>query len=114
MAQFIGFWCQVSGFGCQGTEVLNPDTLYETTRGGTANRSLRRAQAEWNIEQEISNDEAGNRCVQSFLKNKNGSIPYFDIHYSLFDIRYSLFQSFFLDLTDRTFFWPAVGLNTDT
>ena len=70
MAQFIGFWCQVSGFGCQGTEVLNPDTLYETTRGGTANRSLRRAQAEWNIEQEISNDEAGNRCVQSFLKIK--------------------------------------------
>jgi hypothetical protein len=27
----------------------------------TANRSLRRAQAEWNIEQEISNDEVWNR-----------------------------------------------------
>jgi len=22
--------CQVSGFGCQGTKVLNPDTSYET------------------------------------------------------------------------------------
>ena len=30
---------------------------------GTANRSLRRAQAEWNIEQEISNDEVWNRCA---------------------------------------------------
>jgi hypothetical protein len=62
---------------------------------GTANRSLRRAQAEWNIEQEISNDEVWNRCAQSFFKNKNERIPYFDIRYSLFDIRYSLFQSFF-------------------
>jgi len=35
---------------------------------GTANRSLRRAQAEWNIEQEISNDEVWNRCAQSFSK----------------------------------------------
>jgi hypothetical protein len=26
MAQFIEFRFQVSGFGCQGTEVLNPDT----------------------------------------------------------------------------------------
>jgi len=31
MAQFIEFRCQVSGFGCQGTEVLNPDTSYETS-----------------------------------------------------------------------------------
>jgi hypothetical protein len=41
-----------------------------------------------NIEQEISNDEVWNRCAQSFLKNNNDSIPYFDIRYSLFDIRY--------------------------
>jgi hypothetical protein len=43
-----------------------------------------------NIEQEISNDEVWNRCAQSFFKNNNDRIPYFDI-------RYSLFQSFFLD-----------------
>ena len=41
-----------------------------------------------NIEQEISNDEVWNRCAQSFFKNNNDRIPYFDIHYSLFDIRY--------------------------
>jgi hypothetical protein len=35
---------------------------------GTANRSLRRALAEWNIEQEISNVEGWNRFAQSFLK----------------------------------------------
>jgi hypothetical protein len=45
-----------------------------------------------NIEQEISNDEVWNRFAQSFLKNNNDRIPYFDIHYSLFDIRYSLFK----------------------
>jgi hypothetical protein len=57
-----------------------------------------------NIEQEISNDEVWNRCAQSFLKNNNDRIPYFDIRYSLFDIRYSLFdiryslfQGFFSD-----------------
>ena len=55
-----------------------------------------------NIEQEISNDEVWNRCAQSFFKNNNGRIPYFDIRYSLFDIRYSLFQSFILDLTGRS------------
>jgi len=54
-----------------------------------------------NIEQEISNDEVWNRWTQSFLKNNNDRIPYFEIHYSLFDIRYSLFQSFFSDLTGR-------------
>jgi hypothetical protein len=26
MAQFRGFRCQVSGFGCQGVEVLDPET----------------------------------------------------------------------------------------
>ena len=26
IAQFIGFGFQVSGFGCQGTEVLSPET----------------------------------------------------------------------------------------
>jgi len=26
MSQSVGFGFQVSGFGCQGTEVLNPDT----------------------------------------------------------------------------------------
>jgi len=55
-----------------------------------------------NIEQEISNDEMWNRCAQSFFKNNNDRIPYFDIQYSLFDIRYSLFQSFFYDLTGRS------------
>jgi hypothetical protein len=38
-----------------------------------------------------------NRFAQSFLKNNNDRIPYFDIRYSLFNIRYSLFQSFFID-----------------
>jgi hypothetical protein len=28
------------------------------------------------------------RCAQSFFKNNNDRIPYFDIHYSLFDIRF--------------------------
>ena len=55
-----------------------------------------------NIEQEISNDEVWNRFAQSFFKNNNDRIPYFDIFYSLFDIRYSFFQSFFLDLTGRS------------
>jgi hypothetical protein len=54
-----------------------------------------------NIEQEISNDEVWNRCAQSFFKNNNDRIPYFDIRYSLFDIRYSLFQCFFLDSIGR-------------
>ncbi|CAB1081283.1 hypothetical protein D1AOALGA4SA_8940 [Olavius algarvensis Delta 1 endosymbiont] len=26
MVQVIGNWFQASGFGCQGTELLNPDT----------------------------------------------------------------------------------------
>jgi hypothetical protein len=55
-----------------------------------------------NIEQEISNDEVWNRCAQSFLKNNDDRIPYFEIHYSLFEIRYSLFQSFYPDLTGRS------------
>ncbi len=75
---------QVSGFGCQGTEVLNPDTSYEHSWNSEPQ----------NIEQEISNDEVWNRCAQSFFKNNNDRIPYFDI-------RYSLFQSFFFDQTDR-------------
>jgi hypothetical protein len=32
LALFIGFRFQVSGFGCQGTEVLDPDTLYEISQ----------------------------------------------------------------------------------
>jgi hypothetical protein len=68
-----------------------------------------------NIEQEISNDEVWNRCAQSFFKNNNDRIPYFDIRYSLFDIRYSIFVfSEFLFRFDRPFFWPAAALNTDT
>jgi len=49
-----------------------------------------------NIEQGISNYEVLNRCTPSvacgyapvscLLNIKNGRIPYFDIHYSLFDI----------------------------
>jgi hypothetical protein len=31
------------------------------------------------------NDEVCNRCAQSFFKNNNDRIPYFDIRYSLFD-----------------------------
>ncbi len=71
-----------------------PDTLYETTHSWNSEPQ--------NIEQEISNDEVWNRCAQSFFKNSNDSIPYFDIRYSLFDIRYSLFESFFPDLTGRS------------
>jgi hypothetical protein len=73
---------------------LSPDTSYETTFSWNSEPQ--------NIEQEISNDEVWNRCAQSFFKNKNDRIPYFDIRYSLFDIRYSLFQSAFLDQTDRS------------
>jgi len=62
------------------------DTLYETTLSWNSEPQ--------NIEQEISNDEVWSRCAQSFFKNNNDRIPYFDIHYSLFDIRYSLFQKF--------------------
>jgi hypothetical protein len=51
------------------------------------------------------NDEVWNRCAQSFFKNNNDRIPYFDI-------RYSLFQSFFLYLTGRS--RPEAALNTDT
>jgi hypothetical protein len=83
----------VSGVGCQETEVLNPDTSYETKHSWNSEPQ--------NIEQEISNDEVWNRYAQSFFKNINDRIPYFDIHYSLFDIRYSLFRSFFFDLTSR-------------
>ena len=39
-------------------------------------------------------DEWWNRFAQSFFKNNNDRIPYFDIRNSLFDIRYSFFQSF--------------------
>ena len=66
-----------------------PDTSYETTHSWNSEPQ--------NIEQKISNDEVWNRCAQSFFKNNNDRIPYFDIRYSLFDIRYSLFQSFFFD-----------------
>jgi hypothetical protein len=61
--------------------VLYPETLSETTQS-------------WNSElQNIEsagggNDEVWNRCAQSFFKNNNDRIPYFDIRYSLFDIRY--------------------------
>ena len=63
--------------------------LYETTHSWNSEPQ--------NIEQENSNDEVWNRCAQSFFKNINDRIPYFDIRYYLFDIRYSLFQSFFFD-----------------
>ena len=54
-----------------------------------------------NDECRMTIDEWWNRFAQSFFKNNNDRIPYFDIHYSLFDIRYSLFQSFFFHLTGR-------------
>jgi hypothetical protein len=94
----------VSGFGCQETEVLNPDTLHEITLSWNSEPQ--------NIEQEISNDEVWSRCAQSFFKNNNDRIPYFDIRYSLFGIRYSLFRSFFFDLTGRS--RPEVALKPDT
>jgi len=55
MAQFVGFRFQVSGFGCQGTLVLSPDTSYETLK---ANRRIS------NIEPQ--NVEVWNRFAQSF------------------------------------------------
>jgi hypothetical protein len=72
-----------------------------------------------NIEQEISNDEVWSRCAQSFFKNNNDRIPYFDIRYSLFDAysppeEDSLFAfSEFLFRFDRPFFWPAAALNPE-
>jgi len=54
------------------------DTLYETSDSWNSEPQ--------NIEQEISNDEVWNRCAQSFFKNNNDRIPYFDIRYSLFDL----------------------------
>jgi hypothetical protein len=69
--------------------VLTTEASYETTCELNSEPQ--------NIEQEMSNDEVWNRCAQSFLKNNNDRIPYFDIRYSLFDIRYSLLQSFFFD-----------------
>jgi hypothetical protein len=87
------------------TSVRCSGTSYETTHNWKNEPQ--------NIEQEISNDEVWNRCAQSFLKNNNDRIPYFDIHYSLFDIRYSLFQEFLFRF-DWPFLWPAAALNTDT
>ena len=49
-----------------------------------------------NIEQEISNDEVWNRCAQSFFKNNNDKIPYFDIRYFLFDIVIRFFRVSYL------------------
>jgi len=84
--------------------VLNADTLYETTHSWNSEPQ--------NIEQEISNDEVWNRCAQSFFKNNNDRIPYFDIRYSLFDIRYSLFQISISNLTGRS--RPTVWLTPET
>jgi hypothetical protein len=76
---------QVSGFGCQGVEVLDPETSYETTI--KANRRT--------AEYRISNVEGWIRFAQSFLKAE-------------YIIRCSMFSSFFLDLTGR---WrPAATL----
>jgi hypothetical protein len=67
----------------------------------------------------MSNDEGRNRCAQSFFKNNNDRIPYFNIRYSLFDIPYlsacgGFAFSGFLFAFERHFFWPMAGLNTDT
>jgi hypothetical protein len=75
---FISFFLDLTG-RCSGQRRRS----YETTPSWKSEPQ--------NIEQEISNDEVWNRCAQSFFKNINDRIPYFDIHYSLFDIRYSLF-----------------------
>ncbi len=93
----------MSSIQIQRISCLTPDTSYETTHSWNSEPQ--------NIEQEISNDEVWNRCAQSFFKNNNDRIPYFDIRYSLFDIRYSLFQSFFFDLTGR--FLPAAALKLE-
>ena len=63
----------------------------------TANRSLRRAQAEWNIEQEISNDEVWNRCAHFFPE-----IIMIEYLTSIFVIPCSIFDiSFFRVLSGR-------------
>ena len=82
VAQFIGFRFQVSGFGCQGTEVLSPDIVYETHSWNSEPQ---------NIEQEISNEEVWIHCAQSFLKIIMIEYLNFDIRCSLFDIHYSFF-----------------------
>jgi hypothetical protein len=75
---------------------LNSETLYETTHSWNSKPQ--------NIEQEISNDEVWHRCAQSFFKNNNDRIPYFDIRYSLFIVRYSLFAfSKFIFRLDQLF-----------
>jgi hypothetical protein len=62
------------------------------------------------------NDEVWNRCAQSFFKNNNDRIPYFDIRYSLFDtysppLEDSLFAfSEFLFRFDWPLYRPAVAL----
>jgi len=85
----------------------NTTTFYVTTHSWNSEPQ--------NIEQEISNDQVWNRCAQSFFKNNNDSIPYFDIRYSLFDAysppeEDSLFAfSEFLFRLYWPFFGPAVG-----
>ncbi len=85
--QVSGVRFQVSGFGCQGNEVVNPGSSYETTYG-------RNSEPQNTESAGGGNDEVWNRYAQSFFKNNKDRIPYFDI-------RYSLFQSFFFDLTGR-------------
>ena len=93
---------KVSGFGCQNEKRSSRDLP----------TALLRKSEPQNIEQEISNDEVRNRCVQSFFKNNNGRKPYFDIYYSLFDIRYSFFQGFYL--LKSADFLAAAGLKLET
>jgi len=95
----------VSGVGCQGTEVLSPETLCET--------SCKYKSEPQNIEQEISNDEVWNRFVLTIFE-KFKSIEYltskFIIPCSIFDICFSKF----LFRSDWSFFGPTAALNPDT
>ena len=52
------------GQGCQGVEVLDPETLYETTKL----KANRRTAEPQNIECRMSNVEGWNRFAQSFIK----------------------------------------------
>jgi hypothetical protein len=70
--------CQSFFFDQTGRFLGQRRRLYETTHNWNSEPQ--------NIEQKISNDEVWNRYAQSFFKNNNDRIPYFDIRYSLFDL----------------------------
>ena len=97
----------MSGVRCQGVDVLDPETSYETTPKWHGFVLLRLAalavelnSEPQNNEYRITNFEVWNRFAQSFYKIDR-------IH--SFDIRYSLFIKF-LSRLDWPLFWPAATL----